>query len=124
MSRYYDRGGNPISQEEWVRLLQTGPFEASRRVALTSTPSGPVSTVWLGLDHSFGDGPPLIFETLGPDDDMERYSTLEEAEEGHRRFVAKYGGVVSSVDCPACSEMAPFDLDDYICHTCRQRLDE
>ena len=48
-----------------------------------------VSTVFLGVNHNYGDGPPLVFETMvfgGPHDGYcERYSTWEEAEEGHRR---------------------------------------
>ena len=57
-----------------------------------------VSTVWLGLDHSFGltSKTPIIFETLvfgGPfDGDMERYSTEEEALRGHQAMVEKCGG--------------------------------
>lgn len=50
-----------------------------------------VSTVFLGLDHSFSDGVPLIFETLvfgGPlDGEMERYSTWDQAEAGHAAMV-------------------------------------
>jgi len=52
-----------------------------------------LSTVWLGLDHSFDpDGPPLIFETMAfnqiteegrYDLWQERWSTLAEAEAGH-----------------------------------------
>ena len=48
-----------------------------------------VSTVDLGLDHSFGDGPPLYYETMifvnGKWDElyMMRYSTEREAKEGH-----------------------------------------
>ena len=45
-----------------------------------------VSTVWLGLDHNYGEGEPLIFETMvfaskndRGDLDMNRYSTKEEA---------------------------------------------
>ena len=57
-----------------------------------------VSTVWLGLDYQFEEGePPLIFETMvfpmegnWDEEYCERYSTLEEAEEGHRRIVNKY----------------------------------
>ena len=55
-----------------------------------------VSTVFLGIDHSFGEGPPLLFETMmfpkeGYNElDMDRYSTYEEAEEGHKRMVKKY----------------------------------
>jgi hypothetical protein len=52
-----------------------------------------VSTVFLGVDHSFGEGPPLIFETLvfgGPlDQEMERYSTMEQALAGHEAMVER-----------------------------------
>lgn len=52
-----------------------------------------VSTVFLGLDHGFGDGPPLLFETMafvhdGGDVKYDqvcwRYATWDEAERGHR----------------------------------------
>ena len=47
-----------------------------------------VSTVFLGIDHSFHHGPPLLFETMifgGKHDQeiIERYSTYPEAVEGH-----------------------------------------
>src|SRR5262245_25131897 len=73
-----------------------------------------VSTVFLGLDHQWGEGPPLVFETMvfAPgryhrnrpiegsvetsdalrkqwDGAGGRYSTWEEAEEGHRRIVER-----------------------------------
>lgn len=48
-----------------------------------------VSTVFLGLDHSFNGGKPLLFETMifggGYDDYQERYTTWEEAEKGHKK---------------------------------------
>ena len=56
-----------------------------------------VSTVDLGLDHSFGDGPPLYYETMifkKKDDEIdwggeyqERYSTEEQAIIGHQRAI-------------------------------------
>jgi hypothetical protein len=50
-----------------------------------------VSTVFLGLDHQWGDGPPLVFETMifGGEHDQyqERYSTWDEAEAGHKQGV-------------------------------------
>jgi len=50
-----------------------------------------VSTVFLGLDHSFGSGPPILFETWiqgGPlNDRMERYTTWGEAVAGHTSFL-------------------------------------
>jgi hypothetical protein len=52
-----------------------------------------VSTVFLGLDHSWlSDGPPLIFETMifgGPHSDHQtRASTWDEAERQHAEAVA------------------------------------
>lgn len=56
-----------------------------------------ISTVFLGVNHQFGDGPPLLWETLAlrPDRTLvvERYSTLADAVEGHRAAVAKLGAV-------------------------------
>jgi hypothetical protein len=52
-----------------------------------------VSTVFLGLDHRFGDGTPLLFETMvfgGPNaGDTRRYETWDEAETGHAEFLAR-----------------------------------
>jgi hypothetical protein len=50
-----------------------------------------VSTVFLGIDHNFGIyGPPLLFETMvfggAHDNYMDRYSTWNEAQEGHKRM--------------------------------------
>jgi hypothetical protein len=39
--------------------------EKYKRVAQTALPDGKwVSTVWLGLNHAWNGGPPLIFETM------------------------------------------------------------
>ncbi len=50
-----------------------------------------ISTVFLGIDHNFFGGPPVLFETMifgGPHDEyQERYCTWEEAEAGHARAV-------------------------------------
>lgn len=72
-----------------------------RRIAETTLPDGKwVSTVWLGLDHGAGCGPPLIFETMvfAPSRDGElresldcdRYATAAEAKAGHAEMVAKW----------------------------------
>jgi hypothetical protein len=94
MAEYYDRQGNPLTSQQWAKSFDP----AAKRVAETTLPNGRwVSTVWLGIDHSFGSGPPLIFETMvfpSKDDmsdlDCERYSTEREALEGHERLVAKW----------------------------------
>ena len=50
-----------------------------------------VSTIFLGLDHSFGSGPPLLWETMifgGPlDGDEWRYASRSEAAAGHESAV-------------------------------------
>lgn len=54
-----------------------------------------VSTIFLGLDHSFGQGPPRLWETMvfgrgSPWDDTQvRYATEAEALAGHQQLVAK-----------------------------------
>jgi hypothetical protein len=62
---FFNRQGEPIDQGEYLRLRAL-PFESYARVAFTECDDASVSTVWLGIDHSFwdDDGPPLIFETL------------------------------------------------------------
>lgn len=52
-----------------------------------------VSTVFLGLDHSYGEGPLRLFETMifgGKfDEEVWRYATWNEAEKGHKAAVEK-----------------------------------
>lgn len=69
---------------EWSKWFQT----ADRHVNKTDvTDEIKVSTVFLGIDHSFGGGVPILFETMifgGEHNDyQERYATYEEAEDGH-----------------------------------------
>lgn len=90
MSRvlYYDTEGHPISRDEWAAL-----WTECRAGGRTEVGDATVSTVYLGLDHSFGDGPPLIFETMvfgGPlHGECYRYATAEEARGGHTATVAE-----------------------------------
>lgn len=70
---YYDRQGRPLpdpltDRERWEREVLPLMTPEYKRVAEDYVP-GPngttyyVSTVWLGLDHNWDGGPPLIFET-------------------------------------------------------------
>lgn len=88
---------------QWARWLET----ADRTVARTLIGKFEVSTVFLALNHSFGGGRPMLFETMvfkyprpkfkmtmnakdhehKYDDIVERYSTWEGAEKGHRKIV-------------------------------------
>jgi hypothetical protein len=76
---------------EWTVWFES----ADRVVAQDETNQGAhVSTIFLGLDHNFGGGTPILFETMvwfdGNDVEQHRYSTWEEAEAGHKRMVEKF----------------------------------
>lgn len=84
---YYDKAGRPIGRDDWACKIQT----KYKIVRYTKTSNGDVSTVWLGLEHGIVNGKPVIFESLifgGPcDQEMLRYTSLEEAIEGHKKIV-------------------------------------
>lgn len=84
----------PCSLEEYIE--QDNEFNKNKRVATTSRIDARVSTVFLGMNHRFAPGPPILFETLvfgGPSDNLvERYCTLDEAEAGHERWCQKVFG--------------------------------
>lgn len=98
MIRYYDTQGRPLSDTlAWARLFdQRAKSEDDRWWRVGETKLGEdvkISTVWLGLDHQWYDGPPIIFESMifggSLDEEMVRYSTWEQAEEGHAMLVRK-----------------------------------
>lgn len=89
MCNYILKGHEPVKEPDlhaWGRWFE----KAKRHVAVDEFKSVKVSTVFLGIDHQFGDGPPLLFETMvfgGKHDDYcERYSTWDEAAVGHARI--------------------------------------
>lgn len=132
MSDWYDRQGKPLVTHK----LEDDPIAFKNDMAHVDKLLGDrdykvvkqeftpdkkywVSTVWLGLDHSFGalfspeDGlsnpAPVIFETMvfsgrkdswykmggkrhyhKKDHEQQRYTTEEEALKGHKRMMAKY----------------------------------
>jgi hypothetical protein len=69
-----------------------GNFD-NRRVAKDHIGKVRVSTVFLGLDHNFFGGDPLLFETMifggALNGEMWRYATYSDAERGHAEAVAK-----------------------------------
>lgn len=86
----------------WGRWLE----KADRKVAVDFVGADDdenqvrISTVFLGLDHSFGEGPPLLFETMvfggALDGEQGRYTTWEEAEAGHRKMVGRVSAALSA----------------------------
>ena len=67
--------------------------EKMRRVALDEVNGVSISTVFLGIDHSFGSGKPLLWETmcfshnLDYDQYQERYTSYKDTVEGHKQCV-------------------------------------
>lgn len=102
MSDQYILGEDGKTPEPCEDLLTWGRWmdKADRHVALDYN-VGPqkltVSTVFLGLDHSFSmRSGPILFETMvfhpdtgGREYYCDRYSTWEEAEAGHREVIFK-----------------------------------
>lgn len=84
-----DENGNPVPCKnivEWGKWFS----RANRIVQQVRLPSGIfVSTVFLGLDHNYGEGKPLLWETMifggRRDQYQERYSSKKEALDGHKR---------------------------------------
>jgi len=119
-SRYWDRNTEPMSFADWAEAFEDLEY---RTVARDQIGDLEVSTIWLGLDHSFlPESRPLIFETMifdcsteavaemrermkdwpsmaetnrGAGRYQERYSTEEEAIRGHgQAIVAAKAGLI------------------------------
>lgn len=101
MDYYILDGDKPVKVglRQWAKWFESADF---RRIVKQTSCVVPgedeafVSTVFLGIDHNFfGDGPPLVFETMvfggKHDQAQERYSTWNEAEAGHWRWVSAVG---------------------------------
>ena len=75
---------------------EQSPVVASE-IVTTSISSRVLSTVFLGIDHSWDNGPPVLFETMvfggNHDQYQERCSTWKQAEDMHERACALVRGV-------------------------------
>ena len=90
MSDYWILRGReivPAELMEWAKFYET----RERFMFNESVGDAKVSTVFLGLDHGYGDGAPVLFESMifgGLHADSQwRYCTYGEAEAGHKRIV-------------------------------------
>ena len=113
-SRYILDGREPVlcpDLMEWGKWMQT----AERTVAKTVVGANLISTVFLGLDHSYTGGVPILFETMifggRFDQYQDRYSTYSLAEAGH----------VEAVEMVRRSERWPWKLL-YIMSAWRNKL--
>jgi hypothetical protein len=94
MKCYIEVNGKPVAEPDvskWGAWFE----QANRTVADMVTEQVRVSTVFLGIDHSFGGGEPLLYETMifgGKEDGYQkRYSTRENALVGHGRALEVAG---------------------------------
>lgn len=118
---HYDLDGKACTLRTWARLMQDPASRFLRRSRI-----GPyvLSTVWLGIDHAFGDDQkPLIFESMVfladgwyddsriglPDLDMQRYPTREQALAGHEEMIT-----VVRASVPTVLDSTPVELDGFL----------
>lgn len=60
LSRLYQ----PMGIDYLGEFPSIAAWHAYKRIALTRVAGFEISTVWIGTDMAFGDGPPLIYETM------------------------------------------------------------
>ena len=93
--RYYRLEGKKLVEcrdvIEWATYFETK--NTNRRIAEEMVGNSYISTVFLGIDHQFGNGPPLLFETMVfgglLDQEQDRCSTLKEAVAMHAAMVLR-----------------------------------
>jgi hypothetical protein len=97
-----DDDGEPVlcpNIIEWAAWMET----ADRIILRDTIGDSDISTVFLGLDHSFGHhGPPILFETMifgGPcNDECWRYTTKLEALEGHAAAMRQVEETIETIN--------------------------
>lgn len=99
--KYILEGKTPVPCDDlmtWARWMEKANRTVRKDTATVRVAGEPVgevrvSTVFLGLDHSFGEGPPLLFESMifgGPlDQEQDRCSTWEAAEKMHEKMMER-----------------------------------
>ena len=107
---YYilDEHGEPVPVHDvvtWGRWFERAGKLGLRTVSKDRDEGDPanvveISTVFLGVDHQFGLGPPMLWESLvfgGPlDGEMRRYSSREAALAGHQDLCRRVAAATES----------------------------
>lgn len=89
-----DAEGNPVLERSMMAwTMWRVANEEAMIVARDELNNCFVSTVFLGINHNWSGGEPILYETMvfdGPlDGEQDRYCTKQEAEEGHKAMVAR-----------------------------------
>ncbi len=93
-----DENGEPKKEKNVLKWAKWFEKSGKQRIVKQSKPNKYfVSTIFLGLDHSFGSGELVLWETMvwnpaGRDIFQERHSSREKAEMTHDRLVEQIVG--------------------------------
>ncbi len=95
MSLYYlneDHTYRACSLEEWSDQIEHRQKNKTKHIAHDLINGKTISTIWLGINLNYGEGPLHLFETMVFDEAglsiyLERFSTWDKAEEGHRKAI-------------------------------------
>ena len=91
---FYNKEGKEISVQEFTKLFEDKNYQVIKQDKLSNGYF--ISTVWLGINHSFVFSEKLLlFETMVFDSnkssvEQKRYSTEKQALRGHKRFIKEY----------------------------------
>jgi len=92
--------------EKWSAWLEENDLK--RHVADEYVGEVRVSTVFLGVDHVYDSGPPLLFETMvfggSLDGEQERCTNWEQAEIMHKNMVERVKAEDSNVKLRGCGD--------------------
>ncbi len=111
MIDFFDKDGNPLDLDTWARLYEDEDYRRIARTTIISAANPEVaydvSTVWLGNNHAYSGGPPLIFETMvfgdgSLDLDCWRYTTEGQARRGHDDAITM---VAATMDDPVIMDV-------------------
>lgn len=85
-------GHTPVASDPTAWAIWFEANQDTRVVRQEKVNGAAISTVFLGIDHSYGDGPPILFETMifgGEHNDyQDRCSTWKQAEAMHETACA------------------------------------
>lgn len=84
-----DKDGNVVPERDLLSWAKWFEDSSNRIVKADKVGDVRVSTIFLGIDHNFGDGAPVLWETMifGGEHDgyQDRYTSREDALAGHEK---------------------------------------
>lgn len=112
MIRFYTLAdGKPVAEPDpllWAEWMHSADRCVEQTTRLVDGENVIISTMFLGLDHQYGNGPALLWETMifGGRHELwqKRYSTLGAAKNGHAEAVDLVGGERAGLTGDKCLE--------------------